>query len=203
MMSKLPKAPIFISCSILLGVVGLWNFATNIQKHWRWREVLWWGDAGYNLEDWLSDKHTPSRKSAIERREERRASEGEAEYQVFINSLLSVIYINLSGTQNHIWAKCVSGPREEGLVVKSIDLSNVLCYICPSFLVWAPHWYPKPLPSILKRRKIPEWWTGCKEKWQMLLFCPTCANILECEEVFSNIFFPVFKCILGRPSVHF
>merc|ERR1711971_1086238 len=38
---------------------------------------------GYNLEDWLSDKHTPSRKSAIERREERRASEGEADYKVF------------------------------------------------------------------------------------------------------------------------
>jgi len=36
----------------------------------------------YNLEDWLSDKHTPSRKSAIERREDRRANEGEAEYKV-------------------------------------------------------------------------------------------------------------------------
>ena len=32
----------------------------------------------------MSDKHTPSRKSAIERREERRANEGEAEYKVFI-----------------------------------------------------------------------------------------------------------------------
>ena len=32
----------------------------------------------------MSDKHTPSRKSAIERREERRAKEGEAEFQVFI-----------------------------------------------------------------------------------------------------------------------
>jgi len=40
------------------------------------------GYVGYNLEDWLSDKHTPSRKSAIERREERRASEGEADYKV-------------------------------------------------------------------------------------------------------------------------
>ena len=38
--------------------------------------------AGYNLEDWLSDKHTPSRKSAIERREERRALEGEQQFAV-------------------------------------------------------------------------------------------------------------------------
>ena len=30
----------------------------------------------------MSDKHTPSRKSAIERREERRATEGEADYKV-------------------------------------------------------------------------------------------------------------------------
>ena len=45
---------------------------------------IWWADAGYNLEDWLSDKHTPSRKSAIERREERRANEGEADYQVVV-----------------------------------------------------------------------------------------------------------------------
>ena len=35
----------------------------------------------------MSDKHTPSRKSAIERREERRANEGEADYQVFIKTL--------------------------------------------------------------------------------------------------------------------
>ena len=33
------------------------------------------GFVGYNLEDWLSDKHTPSRDSAIERREERTARE--------------------------------------------------------------------------------------------------------------------------------
>jgi len=57
-MSKLPKTPIYISSAILLGLIG------------------------YNLEDWLSDKHTPSRKSAIERREDRRANEGEAEYKV-------------------------------------------------------------------------------------------------------------------------
>jgi len=40
------------------------------------------GYVGYNLEDWLSDKHTPSRKSAIERREERRAIEGETDFKV-------------------------------------------------------------------------------------------------------------------------
>ena len=52
----------------------------------------------------MSDKHTPSRKSAIERREERRANEGEADYQVVVKSmsLLFFMYVNLTGTQNHI-----------------------------------------------------------------------------------------------------
>ena len=43
------------------------------------------GFVGYNLEDWLSDKHTPHRDSAIERREERKARElleGSKEYKV-------------------------------------------------------------------------------------------------------------------------
>jgi len=33
------------------------------------------GFVGYNLEDWLSDKYTPHRASALERREERRSRE--------------------------------------------------------------------------------------------------------------------------------
>ena len=33
------------------------------------------GFIGYNLEDWVSDKHTPHRDSALERREERKARE--------------------------------------------------------------------------------------------------------------------------------
>ena len=43
------------------------------------------GFVGYNLEDWLSDKHTPSRESALERREQRRsreAMEGTNEFKV-------------------------------------------------------------------------------------------------------------------------
>lgn len=35
------------------------------------------------------------------------------------------------------------------------------------------------------QNKFPESWTGCLRQL-MLLFCPTCANILECEEVFGN-----------------
>ncbi len=35
------------------------------------------GVVGYNLESWTSDRQTPWKKSIIERREERRAEEGE------------------------------------------------------------------------------------------------------------------------------
>jgi len=43
------------------------------------------GFIGYNIEEWLSDKHTPYRKSAMERREERRemeAREGTGEFKI-------------------------------------------------------------------------------------------------------------------------
>ena len=43
------------------------------------------GFIGYNLEDWVSDKYTPHRDSAIERREERKAREvleGTSEFKV-------------------------------------------------------------------------------------------------------------------------
>ena len=43
------------------------------------------GAIGYNLEGWLSDKHTPHRASTLERREQRRsqeALEGNNEFKV-------------------------------------------------------------------------------------------------------------------------
>jgi len=43
------------------------------------------GFIGYNIEDWLSDKHTPYSKSALERREERKekeALEGTGDFKV-------------------------------------------------------------------------------------------------------------------------
>ena len=39
------------------------------------------GFIGYNIEDWLSDKHTPFRESTIERREKRR-EDGDTDYKV-------------------------------------------------------------------------------------------------------------------------
>lgn len=39
------------------------------------------GFIGYNIEDWVSDKHTPYRESAIERREKRREEEKDAPVQ--------------------------------------------------------------------------------------------------------------------------
>ena len=39
------------------------------------------GFIGYNIEDWLSDKHTPFRESTIERREKRR-EDGDNDYKV-------------------------------------------------------------------------------------------------------------------------
>jgi len=70
-----------------VGAVEMLNpWVLSLARAWAPRVMLPFsmviGYIGYNLEDWLSDKHTPSRKSAIERREERRANEGEADYQV-------------------------------------------------------------------------------------------------------------------------
>jgi len=71
---------------IEISRVGMWPIITAMARTYAPQIVLpaamVAGFIGYNLEDWLSDKHTPSRKSAIERREERRANEGEADYQV-------------------------------------------------------------------------------------------------------------------------
>jgi len=65
----------------------MWNFLVSIGRQYASRYVklglgIVVGFVGYNLESWVSDKHTPSRKSAIERREERRANAQEEEFQV-------------------------------------------------------------------------------------------------------------------------
>ena len=38
--------------------------------------------SGYNIEDWVSDKHTPFKESTLERREARRAEELSNEFKV-------------------------------------------------------------------------------------------------------------------------
>jgi len=40
------------------------------------------GFVGYNIEDWVSDKHTPYRESTLDRREARRIKEGAEDFKV-------------------------------------------------------------------------------------------------------------------------
>ena len=40
------------------------------------------GFIGYNIEGWVSDRHTPFKESTLERREARRAAEGSDEFKV-------------------------------------------------------------------------------------------------------------------------
>ena len=56
----------------------------------------------------MSDKHTPSRKSAIERREERRATEGEADYKVLIKLPSNILQCNICQVPKTIFERNVS-----------------------------------------------------------------------------------------------
>ena len=56
----------------------------------------------------MSDKHTPSRKSAIERREERRAIEGEADYKVFSSKVHFTVHHEICQVPKTIFERNVS-----------------------------------------------------------------------------------------------